>query len=404
LEQALSALSHLPETRDTREQAIDLRLALRTALTPLGDVGRILAYLREAEALAVALDDSRRLGRVSDLLSFHYHFMGMHAQAIAAAQRALALAATSGDGVLQAQASEHLGIASHAQGDYRRAIAYFEQTVAFFDGPRHRERFGNVFLPAVLSRAYLAWCHAELGAFAAGRLCGEEGFQIAEAVAHPGSLVRAYWGLGVLALYQGALSMALPRLERAVGLCQEADLPNLFVRMAAPLGAAYTLAGRVADAVPLLTQAMAQATAMERLDVQNVCRLPLGEAQLLAGHLEEAETIAEQALMFAREHQEHGNQAYALRLLGDIVARSDPPDVDKATAHYRQALALAEELGMRPLQAHCHRSLGTLYAKMGRQEQVRAELSTAIAMYRAMDMTFWLPQAEAALAQVEGES
>jgi tetratricopeptide (TPR) repeat protein len=139
--------------------------------------------------------------------------MGMHAQAIAAAQRALALAATSGDGVLQAQANEHLGIASHAQGDYRRAIAYFKQTVAFFDGPRHRERFGNVFLPAVLSRAYLAWCHAELGAFAAGRICGEEGFQIAEAVAHPGSLVRAYWGLGVLALYQGALSMVLPRLE-----------------------------------------------------------------------------------------------------------------------------------------------------------------------------------------------
>jgi tetratricopeptide (TPR) repeat protein len=403
-EQALSALVHLPETQDTLEQAIDLRLALRTALTPLGDVGRIVAYLREAEALAAALDDPRRLGRVSDLLSFHYHFMGMHEQAIAAAQRALALAATSGDGVLQAQANEHLGIASHAQGDYRRAIAYFEQTVAFFDGSRHRERFGNVFLPAVLSRAYLAWCHAELGTFAEGRTCGEEGLQVAEAVAHPGSLVRAYWGLGVLALCQGDLSMALPRLEQAVGLCQDADLPNLFVRMAAPLGAAYTLAGRVADAVPLLTQAMAQATAMERLDVQNVCRLPLGEAQLLAGHLEEAETIAEQALMFAREHQEHGNQAYALRLLGDIVARSDPPDVDKATAHYRQALALAEELGMRPLQAHCHRSLGTLYAKMGRQEQVRAELSTAIAMYRAMDMTFWLPQAEAALAQVEGES
>jgi hypothetical protein len=93
--------------------------------------------------------------------------------------------------------------------------------------------------------------------------------------------------------------MALPRLERAVGLCQDADLPNLFVRMAAPLGAAYTLAGGVADAVPLLIQAMAQATAMERLDVQNVCRLPLGEAHLLAGHLEKAQPLAEQALMFA---------------------------------------------------------------------------------------------------------
>ena len=102
------------------------------------------------------------------------------------------------------------------------------------------------------------------------------------------------------------------------------------------------------------------------------------------------------------QHQERGHQAYALRLLGDIAARREPPESEQAEAHYRQALALAEELGMRPLQAHCHRGLGTLYAKTGRREQARAELSAAIELYRAMDMTFWLPQAEAALAQVEG--
>jgi Flp pilus assembly protein TadD len=55
---------------------------------------------------------------------------------------------------------------------------------------------------------------------------------------------------------------------------------------------------------------------------------------------------------------------------------------------------------MRPLAAHCHRGLGTLYAKIGRLEQARAELSTASELYRAMAMTFWLPEAEAALAQV----
>jgi tetratricopeptide (TPR) repeat protein len=123
---------------------------------------------------------------------------------------------------------------------------------------------------------------------------------------------------------------------------------------------------------------------------------------MLADRLEEAQALAEQALTHACEHQERGHQAYALLLLGEIAARRDPPESEQATAHYRQALTLAEELGMRPLQAHCHRDLGTLYAKMGRQEQARAELSTAIEMYRAMDMTFWLPQAQAALAQVEG--
>jgi hypothetical protein len=93
---------------------------------------------------------------------------------------------------------------------------------------------------------------------------------------------------------------------------------------------------------------------------------------------------------------------YALRLLGEIAARRDRLEVEEAEGYYRQALTLAEELGMRPLQAHCHHGLGTLHAQMGQGEQAYAELSKAIALYRAMDMTFWLPQAEAALAQVEG--
>jgi tetratricopeptide (TPR) repeat protein len=401
LEQALSALSHLPEHRDTLEQAIDLRLALRSALRPLGDSGRILAYLREAETLAVALNDPRRLGRVSLFLSHHFRIMGAYDQAIAAAQRAVVLATAGGEVVLQALANRYLGRAYQAQGDYPRAIDCLRQSVASLDGAQHRERFGRVILPAVLSRTWLATCHAELGTFAEGSALGEEGLRIAEEVHHPASLAFASWAIGLLSLRQGDLPRALPLLERAVGICQDADLPFYFPWMAAALGTAYTLGGRVADAMPLLTQALEQTTAMEMGGFQALCRLALGEARLLAGRLEDAHALAEQALAHAREHQERGNQTYALRLLGDIAARRDPPEGEPAVAHYHQALTLADELGMRPLLAHCHRGLGSLYAKTGHPEQARAELSAAIALYRAMEMQFWLPQAEAALAQVE---
>jgi tetratricopeptide (TPR) repeat protein len=183
-----------------------------------------------------------------------------------------------------------------------------------------------------------------------------------------------------------------------VDFCHEADSPALFLIVAAALGAAYSLAGRVADAMSLLTQALEQ-TMATMTGLQALCSLSLGEARLWAGHLEEAQALAERALALTRAHQERGHEAYALRLLGEIAAHRGSPDVDAAEAHYRQALALAEELGMRPLQAHCHRDLGTLHAKIGWREQARAALSAAIALYRAMDMTFWLPQAEAALAQ-----
>jgi tetratricopeptide (TPR) repeat protein len=126
----------------------------------------------------------------------------------------------------------------------------------------------------------------------------------------------------------------------------------------------------------------------------------LSEAYLLADRLENARQRAAQACDLARQSQQRGWQAWALWLLGESTARQASPEVEPAAGHYRQALALAEELGMRPLQAHCHRGLGTLYAMTGRRQQARAALATAIALYRDMAMTFWLPQAEATLAQV----
>jgi tetratricopeptide (TPR) repeat protein len=399
-EQALHVLTYLPAQRHTHEQAVELRLALRSALMPSSDSVRIITCLQEAEALAVVLDDHHRLGQISGFLSVYFRNRGAYDQAITSAQRTLALATADGDSVLHALANLYLGAAYWAQGDYTRAIDCCRETVASLHGPQRLERFGQVTLPAVQASAFLAVCHAELGSFAAGSALGEEGVRIAEAVTHPSSLMWACYGIGLLCLRQGDLPRALPRLERAMGICQEAELPLFVPRMAAALGAAYTLAGHSVDAVALLTQAVEQTMVTDMAGFQALCRLSLGEAQMLAGRLEEALTLTERALTHAHAHQERGNAAYALRLLGEIVARREPPENNQAGEYYRQALALAEELGMRPLVAHCHLGLGKLYVTIGRHPEARTELSAAIELYRVMEMTFWLPQAEAALAEV----
>ena len=229
-EQALSALPQLPETRDTREQAIDLRLALGSALLPAGDYGRILPALREAESLAVSLDDPR-LAQVSLLLAEHFRFMGAYDQAIAAAQRALAPATASGDVVLHALANLRARRNLPAQGDYRRAIDCLMQTVVSLDGAQRRERFGRVILPPVLSRAYLAWCYAELGMFAEGEPSATKGSRLPRPLITSRAACTPR-GVGLLSLRQGDLPRAL-QLERATGLCQDTDLPVFFPRMAA---------------------------------------------------------------------------------------------------------------------------------------------------------------------------
>jgi len=386
-EQALGAVSHLPDQREMREQAIDLRFALRSALLPSGDFARMLTCLREAEALAHSLDDQRRLGQISRLLSLHFWFMGAHDQSLAAGQRAVGTAGV--DVVPRALANLNIGFAYQSMGKYALAIECFEQTRASIDWEQRHERFGQVNLPAVMCRSWAAWGHAELGTFDEGRRLGEEALQIAEAVAHPSSLMVATWGLGRLLIGQGNVPAALRVLERSLTICQEADLP-LWLPMVAPaLGRAFTLGGRVNDAMTLLRRALDRTVSMGTAAFQVLCGVSLGEAHLSAGQIDEAQTLGEQALASASEHGERGNQAYALRLLGEIAAQRDPPSTEMAEGFYRRALILAEEMGMRPLQAHCHGALSVLYVQTSNTDRARAEFAAAVALYRAMNMTLW---------------
>ena len=401
-EQAVAALTHLPESRAMQEQAIDLRFDLRNALWALGEFGQMLDYLREAATLAEALDDQPRLGRVAVYMCRYFREIGDHNSAVESGHHALAVAETLGDFSLQVVANQYLGVAYHTLGDYRRAMGFLRKNVESLAGDLLRQYIGLTGVPAVNSRAWLVRCLAELGAFPEGIAYGEEMVRIAEAVDHPNSRIHEYLSVGFLSLRQGDFSRAIPVLERCLELCRVYDILLRIPDTASALGCAYACAGRVAEALPLLEEAEQRDAAMGTTGGHSLRVGYVSEAYLLAGRLQEAVQLAGRALDLARAHKERGHEAWALRLLGEIAAHQDPPEIEPAEHHYRQALALAEELGMRPLQAHCHLGLGTLYAKTGQREQARAELSTAIEMYRAMEMTFWLPQAEAALAEVEG--
>jgi tetratricopeptide (TPR) repeat protein len=273
--------------------------------------------------------------------------------------------------------------------------------MAMLEGEQRYEFWGLGRLPAVFSRTYLCYSLAVVGGFVEGIAIGAEGLRLAEAINHPRSLVTAYLGIGCLCVHKGDLHQALFVLERALGLCQEVELLWDFPLIAEFLGPVYVLAGRVGDAMLLLERAIEQTTRSGRVR-SSMLLAALSEVHLLAGRLEEASTLAARVLYRFRTSKQRGFEAYTLRLLGDIAARCEPPETEQAEDHYRQALALADELGMRPLQAHCHRGLGTLYTTTGQREQAHIELSTAIELYQSMDMTFWLPETEAALAQVEG--
>ncbi|MBI2552850.1 MAG: tetratricopeptide repeat protein, partial [Candidatus Rokubacteria bacterium] len=399
-EQALDTLTHLPDSRDRLQQAIDLRFSLRASLFRLGEFGRILGHLREAETLARTIDDQPRLGQVYSHLINYYLATAEHDRALESGQRALAIANDLNDVNLELVTNFHLGQVYASLGEYRRAVASIRTFVQSLRSDPRREGFDQS-ARLVLSSTWLAWWLAELGEFAEGTTIGEETVRVAEAVDQPFERLVAYLGMGLLHLRKGDFHKAIPALERSLPLCRIGDLVLWSPAIASPLGYAYALSGRLGEAIPLLERAVEETMLLRR--VGHALRMAhLSEAFLLAERPDDAARLAAQALDLCRKHKERGHQAYVLRLLGEIASHHDSPQIEEAEDAYRQARALAEELGMRPLLAHCHLGLGGLHARLGRAEAARAALSTAIRLFGSMEMAFWLDRAEAMLAKVGG--
>jgi class 3 adenylate cyclase/tetratricopeptide (TPR) repeat protein len=395
-EQALDALRHLPQHPEWQERAVDLHLEASRDALMTGERTKTVDHARQAEVLAESLGDEPRLGRALVVLAACAWNWGDSDRALQLDQRALDIANRLNDVALQTWASNHLGWVWQTRGDYRQSAEILSRVAEILRSVR-TVTTGEAVAP-VNSLERLAWSLADLGEFGEAMARGEEVLRIAREVNQPTSLIRAYRSLGFVSLRRGAISQAIPPLELATELCRAADVRALFDFPAAHLGYAYALSGRLPEGVILLEDALADPEATGTAGHPLILAY-LGETHLLAGRRQDAFAVAGRALDLARRQKERGNEAWVLRLLGDITAYADPSDRESAEEHYTQALERANELGMRPLAAHCHLGLGKLFRRTGNPAQAQEYLATAAAMYREMDMGFWLEQAEAALKE-----
>jgi class 3 adenylate cyclase/tetratricopeptide (TPR) repeat protein len=399
LEQALEALRRLPETRGRLEQAIDLRFALRPLLLQLGRLQEALVLSTEAEQLAGQLGDEPRLAGVySYLINYHY-LKGEPDRAIELGQRCLTMGEARGGAALQALARRYLGHCYHAQGRYRLAESILRQNVEALEGPQERVPSEQDGLSYVGSCGWLAFTLAELGEFTRAHQYLAKARRVAEASHHAYNQAIAWTLAGLVWTCRGDLEEAVHPLERSLETCREKHLTVWQPIPSAVLGFALVLLGRVDEGLPRLEDGV---TLSEELGIRAYLALwttYLGHGLLMAGQTERAETVGRHALDLARAHGERGHEAYALHFLGTVAAHRDPPEVKQADTHYRDAGALAHELGMRPLVAHCHLGLGKLFRRTDKRQEAQEHITTATTMYREMGMRFWLEQAEAEITK-----
>jgi DNA-binding NtrC family response regulator/predicted ATPase len=393
--QAVAALDHLPERRELLELAIDLQLDLRNALWPLAEFRRVFECLKRAEQLATTLGDQSRLAMTFALLTPMFSTREDRAQGIQYGRRALDLGVALGDTTVQVVATLYLSMAYLTLGNYTRATKFARKNMALLRGDVHLERLGAHGLhaePAILPRALLLWSLGELGEFAEGQVVLEESLRIVQTINHPWSQTFLAFGEGVLRLRQGDFPRAISALERSLGLCRQWQLAALFDVIAGHLGAAYTLAGRAVEAIPLVEEALARG---QRHWLEPVPSLSLAEAYLRTGRTRDASQLAERALSQARQRGQRGHEAWLRWLLGEIAVQDPAVSALAIEEPYREALALATELGMRPLIAHCHRGLGESLRRTGDPAGAQEHLRTARVLYQAMNVTLWLTQLDA---------
>jgi tetratricopeptide (TPR) repeat protein len=392
LEQALAALDHLPATRETLRRGLDVRFDLFISLFALSEYVRMRRHMEAGEQSAITLGDRHQLGRALSLLSPSLRVTGELRRSVEVGRRALAIAAEVGDKNLEMDASFWLGQALSTLGDYLGAEECFRRVITPLplDLTPEVARALPHFAPN--ARAWLASSLAELGRFDEGLVLGTDALRLARTVDDKFRLVIAHYHLGRLHLRRGALANAVACFEEALSIGQTWDINNYATGATAELAVAYARSGRIKDA-------------LERVGPR-LASLPLWRAEVdfLAGQPEEALETAEQALTRHRQREERGLEGWTLRLLGEIVASRDPLESARAEGHYREALAIATELGMRPLVAHCHLGLGRLYRRTGDHVKATEHLTTAATMYRDMGMTFWLEKLEAEPGSCRGTS
>jgi DNA-binding SARP family transcriptional activator/tetratricopeptide (TPR) repeat protein len=395
-DRALAALAHLPENRSSLEQAFEIRLELRTVLSWVGEIRLAKARLCEAEALAERLNDDSRRGRVCAFMTNIHSQLGELDEGLAYGGRALEIAGRLGDLRLRILAASFLEQAHFFRGEYKRAVELATENLEALPADWVSEHVLGAAAPAsVYDRHWLVLSLAYLGRFDEAAPYEAEMIRLAEVTQHAHTIGLAYSAAGSLHLQRSDWVRARPLIEHAIAVLRTANVVNLLAALAA---STWVLAqhGECSEALNRLRES-------EQLIERLYATGPgaggrgtyhwLGRTCLLLGRLDETWNLGNRAVEANRSQP--GLAAHALHLLGDIATHPDRFDAERGEAHYRQALALAEPRGMRPLVAHCHLGLGKLYLRTGKREEAQEHLTTATTMYREMDMRFYLEQAEA---------
>ena len=365
----------------------------------LGEVRSVVDRLREAETLAERLNDDRRRGRVGAAMTNVHALLGEFDDALVAGTRALEIGVRIGDPRIRIVAATYLAQTHYYRGDFARTVELTTENLAALPADWVSEYFGVATIPMpVYNRLWLVYSLVELGRFAEATQYSAEVIRLAEPTKMPFAVGEARISAGYIPLRKGDWTKARSLIEPAIAVLRTG---NVSLNLPGALATSAWVLAQLGEQSEALTRLRESEQLLERQAARGLVNYHhMGRAALRLDMLDEARSLGERAVKHSPFR--HGVVANALHLIGDVATHPDRFEAERGETHYRQALALAEPRGMRPLIAHCHLGLGKLYRRLGKQQEAQDHLATATIMYREMDMRFWLEQAEAEVRELAG--
>jgi DNA-binding SARP family transcriptional activator len=398
-EQALRALQYVPDSRSAQEQRFELSLGLARTRYWLGEFDRAMEGYHEAGRLARALGDDRRLGQVLGAFVYLLASEGRYPEAIDSGERALGIAEATADRSLRVWTSIGLGRSYYAVGDYHRGAERTRWVAESTDEAELQEYLRpGALRPSVGFRTWLALCLERMGSFDESLRWAEEGVRIADRIESLQAQVWALYALGLVRLGRGDAELAIPTLERARTLCARGEFPVYRPRVLGALGQAYGFIGKIDTGLGLLAQALEEARATRVVYGYTSLLVAQAETHLEGGRIDAAAQVAAEAVARARQRGERGDEGWGLGVLAAIAVRRGRDGAREAVARSHEAIAVARELAMQPLQARALVELGQAHLLAGRRKEARPPLAEAVDLLRSMAMPRWRAPAEALLA------
>ena len=384
-EQAIEALTHLPQDNEWIKSRIDVRLGLRAIFGATAEYKRLEDCLAEAEALATAINDQSRLATIYVAKTLTYNLRGDLRESIKFGTLAENIAREIGNHRIQLAASLYLAQAYMWHGEFPRVLHLLQKGTWTAGAMRH-ERIITTGTSSVMWFGMLAASHAYLGEFQAAIANGRQACEIADETQRPYDVALAYWYAGFVWSHKGDIRGGLALLEHGFGACRAGQINFLIPVISTSLGHTYVHAGQVSQGVELLTKAVEMSRGAKFHYAEAWSTIYLGFAKLLNGHGNGVFDDALRIRNLARSCKYRAAEATSCRLMGEACRRGDGPGREAAESHFLEACEISQELGLWPEYAHCHYGLAEAYLQSGRREEGDNLMRSASDLYRRLEM------------------